>query len=71
MPKFIVAIHHPDDYDPFVAENKAMELDIDVLNEEMEAVGVRFFAGGLHAAGIAKSLRKEADGNVIVPTGHT
>lgn len=31
-----------------------MGLDIDALNEEMEAAGVRVFAGGLHPS--AKSL---------------
>jgi hypothetical protein len=34
MPRYLVAIHHPDDYDPSV-EDEAMGRDIDVLNEEM------------------------------------
>jgi hypothetical protein len=37
-----------------------MVRDIDVLNEEMEAAGARFFAGGLQSAPRAKSLRKQA-----------
>ena len=46
MPQYLVAIHHPDNYDPS-AEDEAMVRDIDVLNEEMETAGARFFAGGL------------------------
>ncbi len=44
MTQYLVAIHHPDDYDPS-REGEAMERDIDALNEEMEAAGVRIFAG--------------------------
>ena len=36
MTQFLVAIHLPDDFDPSV-QDKAMERDIDALNEEMEA----------------------------------
>jgi hypothetical protein len=36
MAQYLVAIHLPDDFDPS-AQDKAMEHDIDVLNEEMEA----------------------------------
>jgi hypothetical protein len=46
-----------------------MVRDIDVLNEEMEAAGARFFAGGLAAAGSAKSLRAQPDGKVRVTDG--
>jgi hypothetical protein len=30
--QYLVAIHHPDDYDPAIAEGEEMERDIDVLN---------------------------------------
>ena len=66
--KFLVAIHHPDNYDPSV-EDEAMSRDIDVLNEEMEAAGIRLFAGGLHLASSAKSLRAQPDGKVLVTDG--
>jgi hypothetical protein len=39
MAQYLVAIHLPDDFDPSSVD-KAMEHDIDVLNEEMEAKGV-------------------------------
>ena len=67
--KFIVAIHHPDDYNPAVAEDKAMHNDIDALNEEMVAAGVRLFVGGLHSALNAKSLRASSEGKVLITDG--
>jgi hypothetical protein len=68
MPQFLVAVHHPDDYDPS-AEDEAMVRDIDVLNEEMAAAGARFFAGGLRSAPHAKSLRKLPGGEVVITDG--
>ena len=68
MPQYLVAIHHPDNYDPS-AEDEAMVRDIDVLNEEMAAAGARLFAGGLHPASSAKSLRKQPDGKVLITDG--
>jgi hypothetical protein len=68
MKQFLVAIHHPDDYDPSV-EGEEMVRDIDVLNEEMEAAGVRFFAGGLHPTSSAKSMRVLPGGKVLVTDG--
>src|SRR5260370_42153320 len=65
MPQYVVAIHHPDNYDPS-AEGEAMVRDIDVLNEEMEAAGARFFGGGLQSATHAKSLRKQPGGEVVI-----
>jgi hypothetical protein len=40
-----------------------------VLNDEMQAAGVRVFVGGLHAARSAKSLRAQRDGKVVVTDG--
>ena len=69
MTQYLVAIHHPDDYDPFVAEDDAMDRDIDVLNDEMVAAGVRIFVGGLQPAKRARSLRVQPGGKVIVTDG--
>jgi hypothetical protein len=68
MPQYLVAIHHPDDYDPS-KEDEAMARDIDTLNEEMVAAGVRVFAGGLTAASDARSLRAQPDGRVLTTDG--
>lgn len=53
MTQYWVAIHHLDDYDPSVAEDEAMSRDIDALNDEMKAAGVRVFVGGLRPASSA------------------
>jgi hypothetical protein len=68
MPQYLVAIQHPDDYDPSV-EDEAMIRQIGALNQEMDAAGARFFAGGLESAAKAKSLRKQPDGEVAVTDG--
>ena len=69
MPRYLVAIHHPDDYDPAVAEDEAMDRAIDALNDEMVAAGIRCFVGGLHPVSRAKSLRARSDGKVHITDG--
>jgi len=68
MPQFLVAIHHPDNYVPSL-EDEAMIRDISALNQEMIAAGVRNFAGGLSSATLAKSLRAQPDGGVLLTDG--
>ena len=68
MTQYLVAIHLSDDFDPSV-QDKSMERDIDALNEEMEAKGVRLFAGGLRPARDAKALRVQRDGKVLITDG--
>ena len=69
MTQYLVAIHHPDDYDPSVAEDDAMSRAIDALNDEMKAAGVRVFVGGLQPASRATSARAQPDGQVLITTG--
>ena len=69
MTQYLVAIHHPDDYDPAVAEDEAMHQDIDALNHEMQAAGVRIFAGGLYPPSSARSLRVKRGGKVLITDG--
>ena len=59
MAQYLVAIHHPDNYDPST-EDESMIRDIDVLNEEMEAAGARLFAGGLQSR---PAGRRRCDGS--------
>jgi hypothetical protein len=68
MPQYLVAVQHPEKYDPSL-EGEAMIREIGALNEEMDAAGARFFAGGLESASHAKSLRKQSDGNVSITDG--
>ena len=67
-PQYLVAIHHPDNYDPSV-EAGAISEEIHALNREMIAAGVRIFAGGLSAPSKAKSLRAQPDGKALVTDG--
>ena len=68
MPQYLVAIQLSDDFDPSSVD-KAMEHDIDVLNEEIVAAGVGVFVGGLRPASEAKSLRPQPGGNVQLTDG--
>src|SRR6202789_175616 len=68
MPQYLVAIQHPENYDPSL-ESEAMIRDISALNQEMDAAGARFCAGGLESTSRAKSLRKQPDGKVSVTDG--
>jgi hypothetical protein len=69
MAQYLVAIHHPDDYDAAALEDEAMHRDIDALNDEMVAAGVRVFVGGLRPAGEAKSLRAQPGGKITITDG--
>jgi hypothetical protein len=68
MTQYLVAIHHPDNYDPST-EDEAMHRDIDALNDEMVIAGVRIFVGGLLPTSSAKSLRLQPGGKVAITDG--
>ncbi len=68
MTQYLVAIHHPDDYDPSL-EGQAMVDDIRALNREMVAAGIRVFVGGLEPARRAKSLFVDGNGEIVVTDG--
>ena len=68
MAQYLVAIHHPENYDPSI-EDEVTERDIDALNEEMVAAGIMVFVGGLHPPGSARSLRTQPDGEVLITDG--
>jgi hypothetical protein len=68
MPQYLVAVYHPDDYDPSVETEATIE-KIHALNRELIAAGARKFACGISPAGNAKSLRAQPDGTVLVTDG--
>jgi hypothetical protein len=61
MPKYLVAIHHSIDFDRSNEGPEVMK-DIDDLNDEMEAAGVRQLAMGLKGPDFARSLRSADTG---------
>ena len=69
MVQFLVAIHHPHDYDPIIAEDAAMADNIDRLNADMLAAGVRVFVGGLRPARLSKSVTSMPGGEILVRDG--
>jgi len=68
MPQYLVAVYHPDDYDPSLETEETIE-NIHALNRELIAAGARKFASGLSPAGNAKSLRAQPGGKVLVTDG--
>ena len=68
MPHYLVAVSHPDDYDPSVETEETIE-KIHALNRELIAAGARKFACGITPPASAKSLRPRPDGTVSVTDG--
>jgi hypothetical protein len=68
MTQYLVAIHHPDDFDP-AAEDPATRSDISALNREMQAQGVVVFVGGLEPPERAVSVRLRPGGKVLETDG--
>jgi hypothetical protein len=68
MTQYLIAIHHPDNFDPST-ESQATVRAIDALNHEMAAAGVVVFVGGLNSVREAKSLRAQPDGKVLTTDG--
>ena len=68
MPQYLIANYLPDNFDPSTVTEAMME-EIHALNREMIAAGVRKFACGISPVGNAKTVRKQADGSVIVTDG--
>jgi len=69
MTQYLVAIYRPKHYDPAVSEDAAMGREIDALNDEMVAAGVRVFVGGLQSEWTAKALRLQPAGKVLITDG--
>jgi len=68
MPQYLVAIYHPDDFDPSVETEATIE-EIHALNREMIAAGARKLAAGLSGPSNARSLLAQSDGTVLVTDG--
>jgi hypothetical protein len=68
MPQYLVAVYHPDDFDPSTVTEEMIE-EIHALNREMIAAGARKFACGLSPASNARTLRAQPDGKVLTTDG--
>jgi hypothetical protein len=66
MTQYLVAIYRLENYAPAVSEDEAMGREIDALNNEMEAAGIRVFVGVLQPESCARSLRLQPAGKVLI-----
>jgi hypothetical protein len=67
MTQYLVAIHHPEDFEPF-SEPEATHRDISALNAQMQSANAVVFVGGLGSVRDAKSIRVRA-GTALVTDG--
>lgn len=68
MPQYMVCNYMPDDFDPSTVTEAMME-EIHALNRELIAAGSRKFACGIAPPAAAKTLRRQANGKVLVTDG--
>lgn len=68
MPHYMIVGQLPDNFDPSSMDDSVIQ-GINQLNEEMIAAGVRVVVGGLSAPSQAKSVRAQANGDVLVTDG--
>jgi hypothetical protein len=64
MKHYWISVYRPQGYDPASMEDAAMIEEIDALNAEMVAAGVRVFVGGLVPPQQAHHLGNDANGNL-------
>jgi len=69
MPQFLITVNRRQDFDFSVAEAQSMSADIDALNLEMKAAGIRLFVGGLQSFRLASSIRRSSNGEIAVTSG--
>jgi hypothetical protein len=68
MPHYLLSGILPDDFDPSSMDEATVQ-KINTLNDELEAAGARHVAGGLSAPHLAKSLRLQPNGDVLITDG--
>jgi hypothetical protein len=66
--KFFISAHLPDDFDPSTMDDQVGR-NIHAFNAELEAAGALFFACGLLPVSLAKTVRSQSNGNVLVTDG--
>ena len=68
--QYLVAIHHPDGYDPSTAKDENMRRNIDALNDEMVAAGIRVLSLGCILCGKRSRLGGALTVMSLSPLGH-
>lgn len=70
MSQFLISVHRPHGFDHASVLDASVHHNIDVLNDEMVAAGIRVFVGGLQSPGTAMSLVRRLDGSLVETSGH-
>ena len=68
MKQYLMSVYHPEDQELATADMDAMGADVDALNVEIRKAGAWVFAGGLHPASTATTLRVK-NGEVLTTDG--
>ena len=68
MKQYLMSVYHPEDQELPKEDMDAMGADVDALNAEIRKAGAWVFAGGLHPASTATTLRVK-DGEVLTTDG--
>ncbi len=69
MTQFLVAVLRPLDFDHAASLDEAARHDIDALDQEMVAAGVRVFVGGLRPPKSAKRVEPRTGSETLVQEG--
>ncbi len=64
MARYLITVYRPRNYDASTSIDTQMSRDIDALNDEMVAAGVRVFVGGLQPLEKATSLVPSVGGEI-------
>jgi hypothetical protein len=67
--QYWITVYRPNEFDHAASLDATARQDIDKLNDEMAAAGVRVFVGGLRPAAEAKSIQLCPDGTFAVADG--
>ena len=68
MKQYLLSIYQPDGAPPPTVDLERIMRDVDAVRAEMQAAGAWVFAGGLHDATGATTLR-HVDGKIVVTDG--
>ena len=69
MAKYLLSVLRPNGDDPSTSLSEDSRREIDTLNDEMTAAGIRVFVGGLHSPTSAQCVRCENDGSTVLTEG--
>lgn len=69
MPTYWLSLYRTAEQPASQILDDAMMADIDALNDEMVAAGVRVFVGGLQAPDLARTLCRAPDGDIEISNG--